>query len=75
LGTGHPGGAGADTFVLSAVSDSAVGYANADLITDFSSAQGDKIDLSAITGGEGTFIGTGEFTHHADEVRAVTQDG
>jgi Ca2+-binding RTX toxin-like protein len=66
------GGPGNDTFVFSAASDSGVGYANADLITDF--ATGDIIDLSAITEG-GTFIGAAQFTHHADEVRAVTQGG
>ena len=37
------GGSGADTFVLRP-------GAHADLITDFSHAQGDKIDLSALTG-------------------------
>ena len=69
------GGAGADTFHFSAASDSGVGYASADLIVDFSQAQGDRIDLSEITGGAGTFIGTAQFSHHADEVRAVTQAG
>ena len=67
------GGAGNDTFVFSAASDSGVGYANADLITDF--ATGDIIDLSAITGGAGHFIGSAQFGHHADEVRAVTSGG
>ncbi|MBW8727056.1 MAG: calcium-binding protein [Inquilinus limosus] len=63
------GGTGADIFVFSAASDSGVGYANADLITDFTS--GDKIDLSAIVSG-GTFIGSASFGHHAGEIRVVT---
>jgi Ca2+-binding RTX toxin-like protein len=67
------GGAGNDTFVFSAVGDSGVGYANADLITDF--ATGDIIDLTAITHGAGHFIGAAQFTHHVDEVRAVTSGG
>ena len=41
------GGAGADRFIYKAISESAVG-ANADRITDFSHAQGDRIDLSTI---------------------------
>ncbi|MGK9168119.1 M10 family metallopeptidase C-terminal domain-containing protein [Inquilinus limosus] len=41
------GGAGADRFVFTTIGDSLYG-ANADRITDFSHAQGDKIDLSAI---------------------------
>jgi Ca2+-binding RTX toxin-like protein len=41
------GGVGADRFVLTAFYDSRTG-AKADRITDFSRAQGDKIDLSAI---------------------------
>ncbi|TSD89480.1 calcium-binding protein [Mycobacterium sp. KBS0706] len=76
------GGGGADRFVYVAVSDSAVG-ANADLITDFSHAQGDRIDLSGIDangGGLGnaafTFIGTGLYTGVAGQLRyAVTSPG
>lgn len=41
------GGLGADTFDFNAISESLVGV-NRDVITDFSSAQGDKIDLSGI---------------------------
>ena len=41
------GGAGADSFVYAAISESAVGV-NADRITDFNHAQGDRIDLSLI---------------------------
>ncbi|MGO4123690.1 calcium-binding protein [Inquilinus sp. YAF38] len=70
------GGAGADRFVLTAVSHSAVGAA--DRITDFSRAQGDKIDLSAIDANTAvagdqafTFIGGGAFTHQAGQLRAA----
>ncbi len=75
------GGAGADSFVFATIGDSLYGP-NADRITDFSHAQGDKIDLSAIdaaTGAAGeqafTFIGTalysgvaGELRYHSDGV-------
>jgi len=53
------GGAGADRFVFTTIGDSLYG-ANADRITDFSRAQGDKIDLSAVFSGpvsEFEFIG------------------
>ncbi|MBW8727455.1 MAG: calcium-binding protein [Inquilinus limosus] len=69
------GGAGADRFVYSAVGDSVV-RTNADRITDFSHAQADRIDLSAIDANWGVagnqafaFIGTSLFTHHAGELR------
>ena len=69
------GGAGADRFVFSTIDDSLYG-ANADRISDFSHAQGDKIDLSAIdanTGARGgqafTLIGSGLYTHQAGELR------
>ncbi|MGO4124059.1 calcium-binding protein [Inquilinus sp. YAF38] len=68
------GGAGADRFHFTALGDSVAG-ANADRITDFSHAQGDKIDLSGIdasTGATGNqafhFLGAGAYTHHAGEL-------
>ena len=67
------GGGDPDTFVYTAASDSGVGYANADLIADFS--PGEQIDLSAITGGSGSFIGSAAFSHEAGEVRAVSAGG
>ncbi|WP_343718488.1 calcium-binding protein, partial [Inquilinus sp.] len=74
------GGIGADRFVYAATGDSVVG-ANADRITDFSHAQGDRIDLSAIdanTGAAGdqafAFIGSGLFTGVAGQLR-FTQGG
>jgi serralysin len=68
------GGAGADRFVYSATTDSAVGV-NADLITDFSHAQVDRIDLSAIDANTGvagnqafTFVGAGPYTGVAGQL-------
>jgi Ca2+-binding RTX toxin-like protein len=69
------GGTGADRFQFNLVSDSVVGP-KADKITDFSHAQGDKIDLSPIdadtvlAGNQAFhFIGTGLYTHTAGELR------
>ena len=67
---------------MQATSESAVG-ANADRITDFSHAQADRIDLSAIDGNGGgpgnpafTFIGSGLYTGVAGQLRyAVTSPG
>ncbi|MGL4963139.1 MAG: beta strand repeat-containing protein [Inquilinus sp.] len=71
------GGAGADRFVYVATAESVVG-ANADRITDFSHAQGDRIELSGIDANTGvagdqafTFIGSGLFTGVAGQLRAV----
>ncbi|WP_437359988.1 calcium-binding protein [Inquilinus limosus] len=63
------GGAGADTFVFSSVADTPVGAF--DRINDFSRSQGDTIDVSGITGGHGTFIGTAAFSGTAGEVRIL----
>jgi Ca2+-binding RTX toxin-like protein len=69
------GGAGADRFVYSTIAQSPVG-ANADRITDFSHAQGDRIDLSVIdanTAAAGnqafSFIGSGLYTGVAGQLR------
>ncbi|OWJ65403.1 calcium-binding protein [Inquilinus limosus] len=77
-GAGHDtltGGAGADRFVFTALSDSVAGT-NADRITDFSHAAGDRIDLHLIDAATGTasdqafhFIGTAAYDHHAGELR------
>ncbi|MFE0754849.1 S8 family serine peptidase [Inquilinus sp. NPDC058860] len=76
------GGAGADRFVYTSLVQSPVGVAGADLITDFSRAQGDRIDLSALDANTGTagnqafgFIGTAAYGHHAGELRYVARDG
>jgi len=70
------GGIGTDRFVFASVSDIAAGTAH-DVITDFTSAQFDLIDLSGIdasgqiSGNQGfTYIGTAAFTQHAGELRA-----
>ncbi|MGX9866258.1 M10 family metallopeptidase, partial [Pseudomonas moraviensis] len=62
------GGNGADTFVFRAVNEIGLG-ANRDVITDFNSLQGDKIDLTKFdanlmtAGFNGfTFIGANDFT-------------
>ncbi|MGL4965435.1 MAG: beta strand repeat-containing protein [Inquilinus sp.] len=75
------GGSGADRFIYAAASESVVG-ANRDVVTDFSQAQADKIDLSAIDADTGTagnqafsFIGTGLFTGAAGQLRYVTGGG
>ena len=65
------GNAGADRFIFAAVSDAVLESNNFDLIHDFTRAQGDKIQLSAIdadirAGAAGnqafTFVGTADFT-------------
>ena len=63
------GGLGADIFAYTSVSESGVATGTWDVITDFSSAQGDKIDLSKIDanplkkGDQAfTFIGSAAFS-------------
>lgn len=75
------GGAGADRFVYQAVSDSTASAR--DGINDFSHADGDRIDLSAIdadgNAGNGntafTFLGTGAFTGAGHELRVTVSGG
>ncbi|MGO1075573.1 beta strand repeat-containing protein [Inquilinus sp. CA228] len=69
------GGSGADRFVYAATSESVVG-ANRDVVTDFSQAQADKVDLSLIDADTGTagnqaftFIGAGLYTGVAGQLR------
>ncbi|MGL4964812.1 MAG: calcium-binding protein [Inquilinus sp.] len=69
------GGGGADHFAFSSIAHSVVG-ANADRITDFSHAQGDQVDLSAIDANTAvsgdqafTFIGTAAYSDNAGELR------
>jgi Ca2+-binding RTX toxin-like protein len=71
------GGVGADCFVYTALSDSAVSGLGKDAIRDFSA--GDRIDLSAIdadgnsSNGDTAFsFGTGDYTRQAGELRVVT---
>ena len=73
-GTGNDilyGGTGADTFVV--LQESLGGSLEIDQIKDFSTAEGDKLDLSAIdadstTAGDQAFHLVGSFTHHAGEM-------
>ncbi len=63
------GGAGADTFVYQSTSDST--RTQSDTITDFSHAEGDKIDVSAIA--DFTFVD--HLTHHADQLAVIDMGG
>jgi Ca2+-binding RTX toxin-like protein len=70
------GGGGADTFVFMSIADSTP--AAPDLIADFTSAAGDKIDLTAIDADSTTaindafnYIGAGAFTGTAGELHFV----
>ncbi len=67
------GGGGADSFVFSSVADAPARVL--DRVNDFSSAEEDRIDVSGITGGEGSFIGSAAFGGTAGEVRFVTDAG
>ncbi len=73
------GGTGADTFVFNSITDSKLAAKSRDVIQDFSTAQGDKVDVSAIDANnvmagsqDFSFIGTSGFTHHAGELRYAT---
>ncbi|OWJ65590.1 S8 family serine peptidase [Inquilinus limosus] len=75
------GGAGADRFVYGSTTQSPVG-ARSDLITDFSHAQSDRVDLSAIDADTGmtgnqafSFIGSALYGHHAGELRFAQSGG
>lgn len=64
------GQAGADVFDFNNVRESGVTSATRDTIADFSSAQGDKIDLSDLDqNDELSFIGTSKFSGEGGEVR------
>ena len=70
------GGTGADRFFFDTLSDSSSGPVNADVITDFSHAEGDRIGLAQIDAISGTagndvfaFIGSAAFSHTAGELR------
>jgi hypothetical protein len=74
------GGLKADDFVFTALSDSTL--AASDRIMDFSHAQNDDIDLSALDanallGGNQafSFIGSAAFSHSAGQLRAFQQSG
>ena len=70
------GGAGADIFVFTKLQDTTAAWDGRDTIVDFSRAQRDRIDLSAIDANTTTngdqafgFIGTAAFSQHAGELR------
>ncbi|MFD2578645.1 type I secretion C-terminal target domain-containing protein [Novosphingobium colocasiae] len=72
------GGSGADKFSFLSLADfGGVSGSTSDLIADFSQAEGDRIDLSAIdpiAGGADdafTYLGSAAFTHNAGELRSV----
>ncbi|MEZ5691991.1 MAG: calcium-binding protein [Rickettsiales bacterium] len=68
------GGSGFDIFKYLADTDSGTGAGNRDIITDFSHAQGDKIDLSAFAG-DFIFMGTNNFSATANEVNYSQSGG
>lgn len=68
------GGVGTELFIYQSTVDSGIGAGNRDIITDFSQAQGDKIDLSAFTG-TFAFLGTGAFTGGANAEVRYFDDG
>ncbi|KGM31817.1 calcium-binding protein [Inquilinus limosus] len=68
-GCSFVGGSGADRFVMDAAYETDPGsLSNGSTILDFSAAQGDKIDIGALTGTI-LFIGTAAFTGVAGQVR------
>lgn len=76
------GGAGADSFVFTALSDSTVSTAGRDTISDFSRAQHDRIDLSAldanarVAGNQAfRYLGDSAFTGQAGELSARNVSG
>ncbi|WP_342238050.1 calcium-binding protein [Inquilinus sp. OTU3971] len=75
------GGAGADRFTFAAPGDSVVG-ANADVVTDFSHAQDDEIDLIAMDANSGadgnqafSFIGANLYSGVAGQLRFSIANG
>jgi Ca2+-binding RTX toxin-like protein len=73
------GGTGADVFKFNSVADSSALPKQADIITDFKHAQGDKIDLSAIDinttlAGKQSFIPINAQTFSADATGKLTFD-
>lgn len=76
------GGAGADDFQFVQNDASGASWRSADRITDFSHADGDKIDLKAMDANPGkagdqafSFIGSHAFDGHAGELHFVSSGG
>jgi Ca2+-binding RTX toxin-like protein len=66
------GGAGADRFRWTTPGDSGLGPA-ADRVMDFSAAEGDRLDFSALVQGAFAFIGAAGFAASGAQIRAVAQ--
>jgi Ca2+-binding RTX toxin-like protein len=73
------GGTGADRFVFAAIEESTVLAKGRDYIRDFSHAEGDRIDLSAIDavagGADTAFSFVGRFSGQAGQLRVEVKDG
>jgi Ca2+-binding RTX toxin-like protein len=75
------GGPGADTFIYTSTSQSTVSTSTQDQIMDFSDAEGDKIDLSAIDANTATpgvddaFTLVASFSKHPGELIQVAKTG
>jgi Ca2+-binding RTX toxin-like protein len=66
------GGPGADTFIYLTPADSTVSTGGQDQIMDFSHAESDRIDLSAI---DPNFTLVSSFTHQPDQLIQITKTG
>jgi Ca2+-binding RTX toxin-like protein len=69
------GGGGADAFLYNTIADSSVAGSGRDSINDFSHAEGDKIDLSAIDADGNAGNGDTAFTGAGHELRVVAVTG
>ncbi len=74
------GGAGADIFVFLSLTDSKTTVSGQDQVMDFSSAQSDKIDLSAIdantsAAGDNAFVLAASFTHTKGQLISTAKTG
>ena len=56
------GGLGSDDFIYEDLADSGLGVGLADIVRDFRTSDGDRIDLSGVSGDELVYIGAAEFT-------------
>jgi Ca2+-binding RTX toxin-like protein len=70
------GGADLDTFMFNDVAEMGVGAGNRDVITDFSHAQGDQVNLDNLLVGDSfAYLGIGAFTGADQEVRYFQSAG
>lgn len=68
------GDAGADMFVFGKAKDTGVGATKHDIITDFSQAQGDVIDLRKMNSNDDFHLGGDTFTNSAGEIIKFLED-